>query len=266
MEKKKGAGKLVKIGIEKLFEPEGRIRLEIGEEELQELSDSIKEMGVLQPLLVCADGDRFEIVAGERRWLAAKGAGLKEVPCVVRSMDKVEKALARASENITRSNLTLIEEAAVYQNLIKEGKLTIREVSEKFGKSMTAIRERLALLQMPEEVQVALHAKKIGMKAALVLCEIADRKELLRYLDLTIENGATPKTIRVWVDDWRDSQRYVDSPGAEGSPPPELSLPEKTYAACQLCERPVEYSEVKYLKVCEGCLAEVISALKKSDT
>ena len=136
-----------------LIEPNAdQPRKKFNEESLKELSDSIKEHGVLQPILVKKKGRMYEIVVGERRWRASKLAGLKEIPAIIRDMDNREAAEAALIENIQREDLGSIEEAKAYKALIDEYKLTQDELARRVSKSRTAITNSMRLLQLDDEV------------------------------------------------------------------------------------------------------------------
>ena len=123
------------------------------EQELSELSDSIKQNGVLQPLLVRKKGTQYEIVAGERRYQAAKLAGLKEVPVIIKDIDDDEVFKLALIENLQRSDLSPLEEARGYKQLIKERGLTQDETAKLVSKSRSAVTNTLRLLDLPSEVQ-----------------------------------------------------------------------------------------------------------------
>lgn len=123
------------------------------EAELSELSDSIKQNGILQPLLVRKKGTKYEIVAGERRYQAAKLAGLEEVPVIIKDISDVEVFKLALIENLQRADLSPLEEARGYKQLIKERSLTQDEVAKLVSKSRSAVTNTLRLLDLPEEVQ-----------------------------------------------------------------------------------------------------------------
>ena len=123
------------------------------EESLNELAESIRQFGILQPLLVKKKGERYEIIAGERRWRAAKLAGVKEVPVVVRNYTDQEIMEIALIENIQRENLNPIEEAQAYMRLIQEFHLKQEELGQRVAKSRTVIANRMRLLKLAPEVQ-----------------------------------------------------------------------------------------------------------------
>ena len=128
-------------------------RKNFDEDALQELADSIKQFGLLQPILVQDRKDYYEIIAGERRWRAAKLAGLKEVPIIVKEFTEQEIVEISLIENIQRENLNPIEEAMAYKRLLKEFNLKQDEVAERVSKSRTAVTNSMRLLKLNERVQ-----------------------------------------------------------------------------------------------------------------
>ena len=128
-------------------------RHQFDEEKIEELSDSIKEYGVIQPIIVVRNDDRYKIVAGERRWRAAKKAGLKEIPAVVRNYTEQEIAQIALIENLQRENLNPIEEALGFQTLMNKYNMTQEDVSEKIGRSRSAIANSVRLLSLDEPIR-----------------------------------------------------------------------------------------------------------------
>ena len=137
-----------------LIEPNSeQPRKNFDEESLQELADSIKQYGILQPLIVQKKGNHYEIIAGERRWRAAKLAGVTDVPVLIREYDKQQTMEIALIENVQRADLNPIEEAQAFQQLIQEFHLTQEEIAKTVGKSRPAITNALRLLNLPEDMQ-----------------------------------------------------------------------------------------------------------------
>lgn len=152
-------------------------RKHFDEDALIELSESIKKIGIICPLLVQKENDYYKIVAGERRWRAAKLAGLKEIPVVIKNMDKQETLVTALVENIQREGLNPIEEAVAYQTLIKEFHLKQDEVAEQVGKSRTTVTNSMRLLKLDERVQQMLIDDMISMGHARALLAIEDGEQ-----------------------------------------------------------------------------------------
>ncbi len=144
------------------------------EDPLQELSDSIKEFGIIQPIVVTPKNGYYEIIAGERRWRAARMAGLKEVPVIIRDYTEQEIVEISLIENIQRENLNPIEEAQAYQRLIQEFSLKQDEVAERVSKSRTAITNSMRLLKLCEPVQQMVIEDKLSSGHARTLLSIED--------------------------------------------------------------------------------------------
>lgn len=147
------------------------------EDALLELADSIKQMGVLQPLLVRKRNDYYEIIAGERRWRAAKIAGLKEVPVIIKDYTEQEIVEIGLIENIQRENLNPIEEAMAYKKLLEEFHLKQDEVAERVSKSRTAVTNSMRLLKLNEKVQKMIIDDMITTGHARALLAIDDQEQ-----------------------------------------------------------------------------------------
>lgn len=141
------------MSIEEIFPNPNQPRTHFNESELEELSESIRENGVLQPLLVRKNGGKYEIIAGERRYQASKIAGLDKVPVIVKDVDDQKMLEIALIENLQRSDLNPIEEAKGYRQLIKASGMTQEALSKAVSKSRSAITNSLRLLDLPEAVQ-----------------------------------------------------------------------------------------------------------------
>lgn len=162
------------ISINEIEPNKNQPRKHFDEDSIQELADSIKQHGVIQPLIVQKKDKYYEIIAGERRWRAAKMAGLKEIPVIVKNYSSQEIVEIALIENIQREDLNPIEEALAYQNLIKEFNLKQDEVAEKVSKSRTAITNAMRLLKLDNRVQQMLIDDMITGGHARALLGIED--------------------------------------------------------------------------------------------
>ena len=149
-------------------------RRSFDKEKLAALAQSVKEHGVIQPIVLTKNGDRYKIVAGERRWRAAKKAGLKEIPAVIREYTEQEIAQIALIENLQRENLNPIEEALGYQTLINKYDMTQEAVSNTLGKSRSAIANSIRLLSLDESIQSRLISGDISSGHARALLSIDD--------------------------------------------------------------------------------------------
>ncbi|MCD7882993.1 MAG: ParB/RepB/Spo0J family partition protein [Lachnospiraceae bacterium] len=156
-------------------------RKQFDEDSLTELADSIRQFGVIQPLIVQKKNGHYEIIAGERRWRAAKLAGLKEVPVIIREFSRQESVEISLIENIQRENLNPIEEAIAYKRLLTEFELKQDEVAERVSKSRTAITNSLRLLKLDERVQQMVIDEMITTGHARPLLAISDKELQYKY-------------------------------------------------------------------------------------
>lgn len=152
-------------------------RKNFGEDALMELAESIKQFGLLQPILVQNKDTHYEIIAGERRWRAAKLAGLKEVPVIIKNLTDQEVVEISLIENIQREDLNPIEEAQAYKRLLTEFKLKQDEVAERVSKSRTAVTNSMRLLKLCDEVQQMLINEMLSTGHARALLAIEDPEE-----------------------------------------------------------------------------------------
>ena len=159
------------------------------DESLQELSASIREFGVIQPLLVRRQGERFELIAGERRLRASKLAGLAEVPVIVRELDDKEMAELAMIENLQREDLHFLEEAEGYQHLIASFNFTQEELARRVGKNQSTIANKLRLLKLAPEVRQAVVGQSLTERHARALLKLEDTRIQMEVLDGVRANG-----------------------------------------------------------------------------
>lgn len=242
------------VELSKIIEPKGIVRMEIDQDGIEELAQSISEIGLLQPILLAIDKDKYEIVFGHRRFLAHKHLGVSKIRSVVKTLTNEEIGIARATENINREDLTPIEEAATYKNLMDHYGLTLEKVAKKMGKSPGTIRRRMDMMKMPPNLQQAIHSKQISMSVAEELWSIRDASSLDYYLTFAIDNGATKEVARQWCKDWKDSERRTKDPSVEGVQLPLSPFePRPTYVPCDICIEPVDITKTKVMRICLEC-------------
>ena len=164
-------------------------RKDFSEEALRELADSIREQGIVQPLIVRTHGDGFELIAGERRWRAAQMLGLGEVPVIVRQADDRAVLELALIENLQRENLNSLEEALGYAQLVDQFQLTQEEVSGKVGKSRAVVANALRLLKLPPQLQSYLREGRLSVGHAKVILSLTRAEEQLLVADRVIRQG-----------------------------------------------------------------------------
>jgi len=254
--------KIADVELSKIDEPKVIDRMEISPLAIAELAESIQEIGLLQPILLRKDGERYEIIAGHRRFLAHKMLGKRVIKSIIRVMTDQEAAVSRATENLSRVDLTPIEEARVYASLVNVHGMTADQVGKKFGKTSTLIKRRMDLLKMPPQLQQALHDKKIAISVAEELWPITDVSVLDYYLSFALDGGCTQAVARQWCKDWRDTVRRQGAGTVEGGELVSPYEPRPTFMTCDLCQGPVELGKDVIVRMCPDCHQQLLNALK----
>jgi len=165
------------------------------DETLTDLAESIKEHGVVQPIIVRKLGSGYQIIAGERRWRASRLAGNKTIPAIIKDCTNLEVMELALIENLQREDLNSIEEALAYKSLIEEYKMTQEEISRKLGKSRPAIANSLRLLQLPQEIKSMIAMGKISQGHARALLAIEGEKKQLEIAEKIIEQQLNVRQI-----------------------------------------------------------------------
>jgi ParB family chromosome partitioning protein len=170
--------KLTPLPVDQIQRGKYQPRREMDQEALHELAESIRSQGIIQPLIVRPIGNKFEIIAAERRWRAAQIAGLTEVPVIIRHIPDEAAVAIALIENIQRENLNPIEEAIAFDRLIKEFAMTHQQVADAVGKSRVSVTNLLRLLALPEEVKEMLEIKQLEMGHARTLITLPEAAQL----------------------------------------------------------------------------------------
>lgn len=197
--------KIWKLSIDKIKPSTFQPRSHFDKEKLSELAQSIKESGLLQPIVVRKSGIGFEIIAGERRWRAAQMAGMHEIPALVKNFDDKKTLELAIIENIQREDLNPIEEAEGYQRLIEEFHLTQQQVSEKVGKERATITNCLRLLSLPTKVRDLLVAGKISSGHAKVLLGVDDTSKMLKLAEQVEAQGLSVRKLEKIINDLKNN-------------------------------------------------------------
>lgn len=168
--------RFAEVDVESIIPNPDQPRIRFDAEAIEELARSIKESGIIQPLLVTPDGENYRLVVGERRWRAAMKAGLKKIPVLIRVIPPERQLEISLIENLHREDLNPLEIALVYQRMIKELNCTQEEVADRVGKGRTSVTNFLRLLELPELVRDYLSENKISMGHARALASLESRE------------------------------------------------------------------------------------------
>jgi ParB family transcriptional regulator, chromosome partitioning protein len=193
------------------------------EERLEELAASIREHGIIQPLIVTqiedgAVGERFRLIAGERRWRAARRAGLSHVPVVVKEATERQMLELALIENIQRADLNAMEEAAAYQQMAEFSNLTQGEIAERVGKSRTAVTNTMRLLKLPEPLQDLVRQEQLTEGHARAILRLPSASAMMEAAEVVIKNELSVRQTEEWV------KRALSPAGQRTREPQALSL------------------------------------------
>lgn len=201
--KEGGDMKIIQIPVEMIIPNPEQPRKIFTDDELGELTCSIREYGVLQPLIVKkAEGRRFILIAGERRLRASKLAGLSRVPVIIKELPEHEAALISLVENVQRENLNFLEEARAYKKLMDDFNLTQAEIAKKVSKKQSTISNKIRLLSLPEELQQMLLENKLTERHARALLKVDNVSDRKKILHKVIDNNLNVKQTEKLVDDF----------------------------------------------------------------
>lgn len=199
MKKEENVSRETLIRLTEIEPSEEQPRKSFDEETLQELADSMKDYGVLQPLLVKKKGDNYQIIAGERRWRAAKLAGLKEVPVIIREYNRQQSVEIALIENVQRADLNPIEEALAYQQLMQEFGLKQEEIANRVSKNRATITNSIRLLKLAEPVQKLLISGEISSGHARALLGLEDQEQQIALANDIVQKGLNVRQVEKLV-------------------------------------------------------------------
>jgi ParB/RepB/Spo0J family partition protein len=252
---------VAQISLELIDGPETALRERIDGDKVRELAESIRSVGLQNPIIVAPRGERFEIVSGHRRFLAHKLLNAATIDCVVRELDGKGLLLARAVENLQREDLSPLETARVYDTLRREFDYTMEQIAESMGKNKMTVWKYLQLLELPVDFQQAVDKGILAMQTAAELVKIDDPDFRRFYLQSAVDNGITFAVAQMWVMDYEKSKaaKFYEQGGP--SLPAELGPPmPPSYGACAACHGAVDLRDMRHLAVCPSCCKAIMSA------
>ena len=196
---------VIEADINKIEPNKNQPRTSFDEEKIAELAESIKEIGIVQPIVVKKNGDFFMIIAGERRWRAARKAGLKTIPVIIREYDEAEALEASLIENIQRENLNPLEEAFTYKKFYDEFIFNQETIAKKVGKSRTAVTNSMRLLNLDKRVQNFLKENKLSGGHARALLSISNGDLQFEAAEKVIEESLSVRMTEDFVKNFLEN-------------------------------------------------------------
>lgn len=215
------------------------------EKALKELAISIREHGVIQPIIVRSVNGKYEIIAGERRYKASALAGLTKIPAIIRNLDDKESSKVALLENLQRKNLNPIEEARTYQKILEIDQMTQEELAKTMGKSQSSIANKIRLLSLPEEIQTALLKEQISERHARALLNLKDANQQISYLKKIIE---TKMSVRALEEEIKELNKESEINTIDNqSTIPTVALPQEQVGIPELTPSSISFVNEKPL-------------------
>jgi len=248
---------LKKIPIDLIDEPRAELRSVIVKEELEELAKSMHEIGLIEPVVVRKKDDRYELIAGLRRYLAAQMIDLQEIEAKIIEVSDKQADIMRVTENEQRSDVAPLDRAAFYNYLKEKHGMSIEEIAKSVGKSQTWIYRTLALLELDPVLREALRGEVISPRQALELQKFPTPSDRKYFLHLAVKHGATVDTIRAWRANYAKSkpQPIIETPPEEitTTTTEEEIHYEPPKRTCELCQEEVPLLSVRVMTICDRC-------------
>jgi ParB family chromosome partitioning protein len=194
-----GGRTIVNIDITKVYPNPRQPRTDFSKEGLKELADSIKEQGIIEPILTRMRAGKYELVAGERRWRAARLVGLKIIPSIIKDFTDEQSLEIALIENLQREDLNPMDEAEGYAKLIKEFKITQEAVAKKVGKNRSTVTNMLRILTLPEKIRISLRREEISVGHARALLTLSDAAKQLEAWKKIIESKLNVRDVEILV-------------------------------------------------------------------
>jgi ParB/RepB/Spo0J family partition protein len=245
------------ISLDLIDDPARPIRHDLSPESVEDLVISMRQVGIIEPLVVKPVGKRYEVIAGHRRLVAAGIAGLVEAPCYIVQVTNEQGEMLKIHENLYRADVRPSDEADHFKYLIQHHKLSPVRLSKLIGKSEGYVNDRLAIFNYPPELRQALDLEQIKFSVAREFARMEDVGKMREYLHYAIRSGITPALARQWVIDWRrsltDAQRVDDEVVVSGGDVPVV----EHFSTCIYCNQPIKLAEANVVYIHDHCLKTV---------
>lgn len=219
-----------------------------------ELAASMKRIGVLNPLMVSESGEGLILIAGHRRIVAARMAGLDTVPCIVQKISEDKVAEITFAENFFRKNLSPIELACALKDCLQKESMEISELAAGFHKSEHWVMSMIAIADWPSEVTEAIHYEKISVSAGRNLALVTEPEYRAFLVENAVEQGATARTTAAWLQAFeamRPAKEAIQAPPVDGGAPQVPLVPQ---APCLCCSQLFGVNEMSHVPVCGACV------------
>lgn len=253
------------VSLDSVSPPANANRMEMDQTDLETLARSIEQIGLINPVtVVCVGENLYEIVAGHRRWSAFHMLRRATIPVRIIEEGELTQTEIKFAENLERADLSPIEEALALNEIYQQNTLDIDQLAERMHRTRAWIEARLALLDLPDEIQQSLHKKEITIAAARELGKVDDERHR-RYLHEYVRNtGASTSIVRAWVNEFEAQKTRGDFEDGQQPPLPDFSQPIVILVPCAFCDAATDHRQTQLLRVCTPCYREYMTTQKAS--
>lgn len=248
------------IRLDMLSPPAFDVRLSSEDSTFPEFCESIREHGIILPLVVRKTPDGYEIIAGNRRYRAAMKVGLAAAPCIVRKASDTESDMLKVHENTKRLDMSHVDQAQTFEHFRTEYGMTEAQIGTLVGKSIAYVSQHLTLLHTDPILVAAVRDGRLNFSVARELVLITDPDERKRFMGYAEKNGATAETAKEWVRQWKKDSAdmpQTEEAAVEMHPDPVRSTP---MYMCAACDQPIEISKLHLIRMCHRCYLEIFAA------
>jgi ParB family chromosome partitioning protein len=249
---------IVRLRVDQIDPPENAHRLQMDEPALWALADSINDMGLLNPITVHLKSDgRHEIIAGHRRFVAHQILRRTEIDCIVRDAEGNSIEIERFTENLQRDDLTPMEEALAVARMTEATGADAHEIARLLRRSESWVRQRIELMQMPDDLRALTHTRDLAITTALNLARVTDDAHRAYLTNYALRSGANAGVIRQWVSEWELACARGEADSAPRPVVGDAQQPMIIQIPCYTCHTPTDHREMEIVRLCKGCAAEI---------
>lgn len=246
------------IALDLIDDPEAPMRSDLTPASVEDLVMSIKQVGIIEPIIVKPNKGRFEVIAGHRRTFAARIAKLVDVPCYIRNASADETEMLKIHENLYRADIKPADEAKHFEYLIKKRNMSPSQIAQLIGKSLSYVTDRIDILSYPPFLLEAMNNGEISFSVAREFIKFDDDKQMMQAVYFAKRGGMTQEMARKWVNDHKrakETPQILAAPNAAGMPE---SAPVEHYTECIFCRAQLRLIEAQVVYMHRQCAQEAL--------
>ncbi len=251
--------KVKNIALTDILPPRLQPRLDETDPGIQELAASIKRHGLISPLTVTPDGDKYRLLAGNRRYKALTMIGAQKAPCVIAKVDDTIQDEITIAENLLRKDLSPVEEAYAFALYLDATECTQDDLAERIGKERTYVTRRLMLLDLDDNSLGAIEDGIITLSEALYLRRVDDPEVRLKFIEHAAKYGCTARVMEYWVTDYLKRREAIRRAEEREITADEVSVPREVMMRCDRCGNPTRYNDLQTAYLCPTCYRRLVS-------